>query len=88
MGNFTKHSVLSLKYDTWFKCCLQHKTVQDKESLADSWTIQAQPSQPPKGPVMLYGLCNCALIWDEDNVGDIGIQGDIFLILVVVAHVS
>jgi hypothetical protein len=87
-GNFAELSVLSLKCDTWFKCRLQRKTVQDEESLADSRTIQAQPPRPPKGPVTPYGLCNCALIRDEDNAGDIGIQGDIFLILVVVAHVS
>jgi hypothetical protein len=87
-ANLADISVLSLKCDAWFKCRLQRKTVQDEESLADSRTIQAQPPRPPKGPVTPYGLCNCALIRDEDDADDIGIRGDVnFLILVVVAHV-
>lgn len=80
-------SPLSLKYNAWFKCRLQRKTVQDEESLADARTLQARPPRPPKGPITSYGLCNCALIQDEDDADDIGIRGNvIFIVLVVVAH--
>jgi hypothetical protein len=82
-------SVLSFTYDAWFRCRLQRRTVQDEESLADARTIQARPPRPPMEPITMHGLCNCALIQDGDDADEIGIQGDIiFIILVIVAHVS
>jgi hypothetical protein len=79
VDGFPNISPLSLKYTAWFKCRVQRKTVQDEELLADSQTIQARPPRPPTGPITVHGLCNCALIRDEEDAEEIGIQGDVIL---------
>jgi hypothetical protein len=65
-------SLMGMHFDVWYRCRIQHSTIQDEDELADARTIRAEPPSVAKSR---HGFCNCALIKYNEEADMTGIEG-------------